>query len=73
MEPDILLLLSLKYSIGSSSEVAESISHRIPVSSILILSQVIYDLLLSDNICLFLSYFTCVTLPVNLTFPVLSY
>jgi len=40
MEPDVLLLFSLKYSIGSFPEAVESISHPIPVSSILILSQV---------------------------------
>jgi len=41
MEPDLLLLFSIKYSIGSSSEAVESISHQIPVSSILVLSQVV--------------------------------
>ena len=49
MEPDVLLSFSLKYSIGSSPEAVESISHPIPVSSILILSQVATSLLLSDQ------------------------
>jgi hypothetical protein len=41
MEPDVLLLFSLKYSIGYSSEADEFISHPVPLSSISILSQVV--------------------------------
>jgi len=60
MEPDVLLMFSLKYSVGSSPEAAESISHPIPVSSILILSQVVATCyFLTKDVYVFIIFHAC--------------
>jgi lipid-A-disaccharide synthase-like uncharacterized protein len=60
MEPDVLLLFSIKYSIGFCPEAVETTLHPIPLSSILILSQVVTtSYFLTKDVYVFIIFYTC--------------